>query len=297
MGYSKNHNVRCSRLFVRTCRNRAFTLIELLVVISIIALLIAILLPVLGSVRKSAKQAQSLSNMRQIMIGYTAFQPDHKDRVMYGLTPPVVNGKAVTVTAAGREFGLPVADRYPWRMAPYVQDVWSLLHNHTQAPELPTAADSDSDALIKAYQLSISPTYGMNSIYVGGHGDGPFGGFVPRNGRVVPNLGSHVVFRVAEVKRPEQLITFTESQSSLSTDEPAGLYFASPPYANGQWWRADGDEIENLKPSNIGGMPKGFNGAATVTGFFDGHAEAMMPAQLNDMRLWANKAKAADYDF
>lgn len=277
---------------------RAFTLIELLVVVSIIALLIAILLPVLGRVRGSAKQVQSLSNQRQILVGYTTYQLDNNGRVLYGLTPPTVEGKAITVQAAGRDFGLPVADRYPWRLASYVQDVWEVLHFHAAAPDLPSETDSDSDALLKAYQLSIAPTYGMNSIYVGGHGDGPFEGFInDAYGRTIPNRGKHVVFTVDEARRPSELITFTESQSSLSTDEPEGLYFVSPPHANGQWWEPNGEEINNLKPSNIGGMPQGFFASRAVTGFFDGHAETLAPDELFDMRLWANKAKAEDYDF
>lgn len=58
---------------------RAFTLIELLVVISIIALLIGILLPVLGNARASARDSQSLSNVRQIgSIAMTNYLVDRK---------------------------------------------------------------------------------------------------------------------------------------------------------------------------------------------------------------------------
>lgn len=60
--------------------NLGFTLIELLVVISVIAILIGILLPVLGSARASARDSQSLSNVRQIgSIAMTSYLIDRKE--------------------------------------------------------------------------------------------------------------------------------------------------------------------------------------------------------------------------
>ncbi|MEM9345566.1 MAG: DUF1559 domain-containing protein [Planctomycetota bacterium] len=62
-------------------RDHAFTLIELLVVISIIALLIAILLPVLGAARESARQAQCLSNLKQIGLASHAYAAENDERI------------------------------------------------------------------------------------------------------------------------------------------------------------------------------------------------------------------------
>jgi|GEM_PF-1208402 prepilin-type N-terminal cleavage/methylation domain len=59
-------------------RTRAFTLIELLAVIAIIAVLAGILVPVLGSVRKSARQAVSMSNLRSLTMALVAFAADNR---------------------------------------------------------------------------------------------------------------------------------------------------------------------------------------------------------------------------
>ncbi|MFN3167392.1 MAG: DUF1559 domain-containing protein [Phycisphaeraceae bacterium] len=62
----------------RLAQSYGFTLIELLVVISIIALLIAILLPALGAARDSARNAQCLSNIKQLATAGYGFSADHK---------------------------------------------------------------------------------------------------------------------------------------------------------------------------------------------------------------------------
>ena len=58
-------------------RPRAFTLIELLVVIAIIAILAAILFPVFASARAKARQASSLSNLRQLGLAVSMYVQDY----------------------------------------------------------------------------------------------------------------------------------------------------------------------------------------------------------------------------
>ena len=59
-------------------KRNAFTLIELLTVIAIIGILAAILIPTVGAVRKSARQTQSLSNLKQLGSAMLLYVNDNK---------------------------------------------------------------------------------------------------------------------------------------------------------------------------------------------------------------------------
>jgi prepilin-type N-terminal cleavage/methylation domain-containing protein len=67
-------------------RKRAFTLIELLVVIAIIAILAAILFPVFAKAKVAAKQASSLSNVKQLALSALIYSNDYDDDYVLSIT-------------------------------------------------------------------------------------------------------------------------------------------------------------------------------------------------------------------
>ncbi|MDX2130857.1 MAG: prepilin-type N-terminal cleavage/methylation domain-containing protein [Planctomycetota bacterium] len=71
---------------------RAFTLIELLVVIAIIALLIGILLPSLGSARRAERSTRCMSNMKNLVAGWTMYADAHREVLVAHRAPGLPGG-------------------------------------------------------------------------------------------------------------------------------------------------------------------------------------------------------------
>ena len=67
------------------CKRRAFTLIELLVVIAIIALLLSILMPALQRVRRQARAAACMSNLKQWALIFSMYTDEHNGHFYKGL--------------------------------------------------------------------------------------------------------------------------------------------------------------------------------------------------------------------
>jgi prepilin-type N-terminal cleavage/methylation domain-containing protein len=272
-----------------------FTLIELLVVISIIALLIAVLLPVLGAARDAARATTSLAAMQQTMLAYHNRANDYKGELLPGYLPGHYKGEPAQARLPTGLLvrGLP-AQRYPVRLAEYQGDSWQMIFHHTTPPAVP--GPDDPDRFIKAYELGVHPSFGINSIFVGG--DRNIGAaFRAAGGTYLPNPGGAAVMNLEHVRRPTQLIAFAETQQFNGNQDPdgTGYHLLSPPRHVARVWTGKADGVELATPGAAVGVPLGRYSDAAATGLLDGHAEAQRPGDLNDMRKWSNGADQPDY--
>ncbi len=277
---------------------KAFTLVELLVVVAIIGLLLAILLPSLNMATDIAHQTRGMSNLKQMLQGYTYYSMENRGNLLYGYAPNNVNGTTLSATYQGQTFNGIVVNRYPWRLAPYVEDAFRVFYSNSEAPDAPQASDPPGEAFSKAYTLSVSPTFGINSVFVGGHYGVFYKGFNLQGSTHVPNNGKHVVFRDTHVKNPSGLIGFTETQmTGGGATEYTGLHWTTPPNADVEMWQTDASDdraFEVLNTSRVIGLPKGHFRKQTITGFLDTHVERLNARELDNMTLWANEADSTD---
>jgi prepilin-type N-terminal cleavage/methylation domain-containing protein len=119
-----------------------FTLIELLVVIAIIAILAAILFPVFAQAKAAAKQASSLSNLKQLALAQMMYSNDHDDIFVSGMT----SGGTVS------------GDQFRWSfdffLQPYIKN-WDIMTSpgDSISQEFPAAANPSGRPMRRSYGM------------------------------------------------------------------------------------------------------------------------------------------------
>jgi type II secretory pathway pseudopilin PulG len=267
----------------------------LLVVIAIIAVLVAILLPALGKARRSANTVRELSAGQHLMTAYALYADDARGELMPGYCPPEWTSpspppgtKTLEVLDDAGEPVLGVqAQRYPWRIAPYMNyDFGGLYKDEKTLRRYLQRADFN-------YVVSLSPSFGLNSAFIGGDADRQ--GF---NAVALRNFGPFYIVRMDQVIRPDRLIAFA-SCHGVNPDGGAlvpGFFRADPPSIRTRIW-LDSPPAANpdALPGQFGNLDYRHDPAKAAVLHMDGHAELRDFWTLDDMTRWANGANAAQW--
>lgn len=146
---------------------RAFSLVELLVVIAILAILAALLFPLLFAAKDSAKQASSLSNLRQLGLAMQLYLADTGDvypRQDGCMAPDTVPWNPNAVGCQGVPgFGQRV-NHFKW--------VW-WLYPYTKSAQIYRSPGREADPVAFAKDAEFRNAYALNTAITGMTNDYP----------------------------------------------------------------------------------------------------------------------------
>ncbi len=295
---------RCPlRRFIPQRVQEAFTLVELLVVIAISTLIVSILLPALARSRALARQTRETVGGQQLMIAYTAYADEMRGTLLPGFTPrsmvtPTGTGPKIKVVDAANQPVSPIAaQRYPWRLAPWLNFQMAALYDDKRLYE----RYKDDATTGAAYVLSLSPSMGLNTEFMGGRAD-PGMGFSASNTR---DYGPFYATRIDQVRRTDRQLVFVSARGTdaqvgtsqeTSTGSVPGYFEVLPPYrTEGEGRRWSSDPFDPYGDVVAFGHVDPRHQSRAVCAHADGHVAALGIRDLDDMTRWAPNAETADW--
>jgi prepilin-type N-terminal cleavage/methylation domain-containing protein len=232
----------------------AFTLIELVAAIAVLALLAAIAVPVLANSGQSARRASEAAAARSISAAMHMYTSENNGSVLPGyVTTTGVTG------SQGEALSGEKAKRYPWRLAPF-------LGGDTRNSFLASGQKIDDGGNL-SYLISLVPSFGMNTRFVGGDENQSPNPFNRRLAARFAQQGG--VTRMSQVTRPSQLIAFVSASydGSMGGGKQPGFFKVDYPDRNVDFRHA---------------------GEKALVVFLDGHTEMLGREALSDESLWKN---------
>ena len=263
---------------------------ELLVVIAVISLLMGILLPALGLMRTQARHVTERNSARQATIGWTSYAFDNRGDLLPGYRSGLPASTAEGQSIADETIGV-AANRYPWRLAPYLGHNFDVLYVNEQNRVLDGMRNqSYSDFL---YSSATFPSLGLNTTWVGGDEiDGCF------NPALVEMLGQFYSKQLSRVRNPSRVMVFCSARGNsgaggLGGDITQGYFKVSSPNFSARRWDAEYDPAESSSFGNLSAR-WGTDDEAVVSRI-DGSVDSLDLVELQDMRNWADMATSPDW--
>lgn len=271
-----------------------FTLAELVVAVAIIAVLVAILVPVALGARRTAARVRETSALRGVLIAWTAYATDQQGFVLPGYRGGLAvrdeYGDAIPAEAYGGD--VEVRKRYPWRLAPWLDQDFRRLYVGENESTLERLKAGERAQYY--YFASLYPSFGLNSAFVGGdEARFPSDPQMP-NGADNP-FAQYCVTRLSGARRPQRTIVFASARTNATADSSIaeGYFRVDAPWLNTPVprWAA---QYSPDDPTSCGSVSTR-HGDEVCTGTVDGAVELLQVDALRDMTRWCDAAPEAEW--
>jgi hypothetical protein len=231
------------------------------------------------------------------MAAFNLYANDSKGAILPGyLTAALVAGPIIVQDDAGNRLTGETAQRFPWRLAPYLDYNFRGLYKDDRLLQDIRDAQSVYTPLGVDYRyvVSLYPSLGMNTPFVGGSAN-----HLAFNPAVPSPFGRFWVAKIDEPIHPDKLIVFISARAEQSSGipslgRPEGYFRVEPPNFTARTWQARYDPDAPYPGVNSGFVALRYAGRA-VAAAFDGHADMLGWEPLQDMRRWSNRAQTADW--